>query len=384
MTGHNHYPWCTCGWCVGGGGGSAPRRPTSVKKPQDTGFTSEERRQASATLERLKVHSYSSCFVNPNASCPICGRSVFFYSNSNGSRVFFDELGPPWPKHPCTDNKTEISYELKNRPIARQHEEVCEIADAERISDDTFIPKKGKKRRAKWRLLVVQEVEFNNNTLWVLLEEISSISRNEHRLTLYATERLLEVGDFVSKKGHAFSFLKGDNFENIEVVDGQIIGELEDFEGDLDHEEIPDDLEEMRPSENRHFQYAEMTRKKFEGEFAPVLKNFTRKGVVGPKVVSHYLNATGRKTACGAAWTPRLAFFLISFLNAPLEKTPKPKKGSRIHRKTRLSPTHARNNATKLKKHWRRITEGAEISTDDLVSKLSRLGRVVSIEKDEK
>lgn len=46
-------------------------------------------------------------FTIPNASCPICGKPVFFYANNYGSRVFFDELGPPWPKHPCTDLKAE-------------------------------------------------------------------------------------------------------------------------------------------------------------------------------------------------------------------------------------------------------------------------------------
>jgi hypothetical protein len=33
----------------------------------------------------------------------VCGAAVYFWSNANGSRVFFDEMGPPWPKHPCTD-----------------------------------------------------------------------------------------------------------------------------------------------------------------------------------------------------------------------------------------------------------------------------------------
>lgn len=46
-------------------------------------------------------------FTIPNASCPECGEPVFFYVNDYGSRVFFDELGPPWPKHPCTDLKAE-------------------------------------------------------------------------------------------------------------------------------------------------------------------------------------------------------------------------------------------------------------------------------------
>jgi hypothetical protein len=31
---------------------------------------------------------------------------VFFYQSSDGGRVFFDDLGPPWPKHPCTDNRS--------------------------------------------------------------------------------------------------------------------------------------------------------------------------------------------------------------------------------------------------------------------------------------
>src|SRR5580658_10347826 len=49
-------------------------------------------------------------YVNPNARCPVCGASVYFYQSPYGGRVFFDELGPPWPKHPCTDN-----------PVVRQH-----------------------------------------------------------------------------------------------------------------------------------------------------------------------------------------------------------------------------------------------------------------------
>ncbi|MGM9428100.1 hypothetical protein [Hydrogenophaga sp. MI9] len=40
--------------------------------------------------------------LNPNASCPVCGANVFFYKSPYDGRVFFDELGPPWSKHPCT------------------------------------------------------------------------------------------------------------------------------------------------------------------------------------------------------------------------------------------------------------------------------------------
>jgi hypothetical protein len=31
---------------------------------------------------------------------------VFFYQSADGGRVFFDELGPPWPKHRCTDHRS--------------------------------------------------------------------------------------------------------------------------------------------------------------------------------------------------------------------------------------------------------------------------------------
>jgi hypothetical protein len=45
-------------------------------------------------------------FTIPNARCPVCFASVFFYRSPEGGRVFFDELGPPWPKHPCTDQSS--------------------------------------------------------------------------------------------------------------------------------------------------------------------------------------------------------------------------------------------------------------------------------------
>lgn len=55
------------------------------------------------------LNSLSSRYVNANAKCPVCGADVFFYQNEFGSRIYFDELGPPWPKHPCIDNHNDQS-----------------------------------------------------------------------------------------------------------------------------------------------------------------------------------------------------------------------------------------------------------------------------------
>lgn len=69
-------------------------------------------------------------YVVPNASCPVCGETVFFYQSPHGGRVFFNNLGWPWPKHECTDNKnakgspqskrrTGNIYALRNRSGGR-------------------------------------------------------------------------------------------------------------------------------------------------------------------------------------------------------------------------------------------------------------------------
>ena len=75
----NHYPGCSCGF-----GGEYYGSPS-----------------AHSSLHTLE--SYER-YLNPFAKCPVCGAAVFFFQDSNDGRVFFDELGPPWPKHPCTDH----------------------------------------------------------------------------------------------------------------------------------------------------------------------------------------------------------------------------------------------------------------------------------------
>lgn len=97
-NGWNHPPGCDCGW--GGDTGSGGSRADffgSVNKVRPLQF-------ASGLLWRKDRRPAFDAYTTPNAQCPVCGESVFFYQSPYGGRVFFDELGPPWPKHPCTDN----------------------------------------------------------------------------------------------------------------------------------------------------------------------------------------------------------------------------------------------------------------------------------------
>ena len=86
----NHRVNCTCGF---GGDGHLGRRSTSFVAVNE----------GCPNFEAVVLGRSFESFVNPNANCPVCGKSVFYYRSPNGGSVYFDELGPPWSKHPCTD-----------------------------------------------------------------------------------------------------------------------------------------------------------------------------------------------------------------------------------------------------------------------------------------
>jgi hypothetical protein len=87
-----------------------------------------------------KPFSSVESYTYPNAGCPVCGANVFFYQNVHGSRVFFDDLGWPWPKHVCTDNPAAQSGQIsqpKKRKSAQSGKAglfaIYELAD---VSED--------------------------------------------------------------------------------------------------------------------------------------------------------------------------------------------------------------------------------------------------------
>lgn len=76
------------------------------------GIQYQKARSTGANYTRLNFRFET--YTTPNAVCPVCGADVFFYQSPYGGRVFFDELGPPWPKYPCTD-ATDVYYAPKVR-----------------------------------------------------------------------------------------------------------------------------------------------------------------------------------------------------------------------------------------------------------------------------
>lgn len=102
----NHSSYCTCGWggdghSGGGGGGSGYQ-----------GWGAVASWGGGSTLD------------SPNAICPECDEPVFFIRPQNGGAVWFDELGWPWPKHPCMDTQESRSAAPTHVPLNRYPGEV--------------------------------------------------------------------------------------------------------------------------------------------------------------------------------------------------------------------------------------------------------------------
>ncbi len=100
--------------------------------------------------------------------CPDCGNDVFFFTCNCGTKIFFDDLGYPWPEHHCRQREIRDAIHL--------------IRQSERLTDDEIfrrIEEYGKKhgrhisreffeiidneltrRRKEFKCL---EIEFNEN-----------------------------------------------------------------------------------------------------------------------------------------------------------------------------------------------------------------------------
>jgi hypothetical protein len=85
----NHHWNCNCGF--GGGRGLLSPKKAKVEAP-----------------DLFAVPHVPRRYTKPNERCAFCDASVFFRRLANGGRVYFDDPGAPWHKHPCTDSASEF------------------------------------------------------------------------------------------------------------------------------------------------------------------------------------------------------------------------------------------------------------------------------------
>jgi hypothetical protein len=140
--------------------------------------------------------------VQPNATCPVCGDRVFYYANKFGSRVFFDELGWPWPKHACTDRRTIRTpppVTTYSTPTIRARGVRIEITDAIRRAEITpfsnFESRYGRTPPALFKIVGVSRKGFLN-----VLEVVAiSPEADENMFIEFTSAKVVpEVGAFVS------------------------------------------------------------------------------------------------------------------------------------------------------------------------------------------
>lgn len=45
-------------------------------------------------------------------NCRYCGQEVFYFTCNCGSKVFFEELGDPWPIHDCSKDCQVVGFQM--------------------------------------------------------------------------------------------------------------------------------------------------------------------------------------------------------------------------------------------------------------------------------
>lgn len=200
MPGHNHYASCTCGWCV---------QYARNRFRTSAALLSADLYSARRFLREHGVRRYiSACFVNPNAKCPECGAQVFYYENAHGSRVFFDHLGPPWPKHPCTDRRsatTKVTAQCA-RPERRRRGLSLELLEAvQKVVAGFEGHQAPDDNEDGWVLLCVTAVERTGWRNRITSDLLGAEETTVVILAFDSSEEVVQLGDIVSFRDKTLS-----------------------------------------------------------------------------------------------------------------------------------------------------------------------------------
>ncbi|MEV4658846.1 hypothetical protein [Micromonospora sp. NPDC049301] len=145
-------------------------------------------------------------WIAPNARCPLCGASVYFYANEHGSRVFFDDVGPPWPKHPCTDHPARHVTTVGGR-------------QAPSLRDFSIAQRPSELRDRRWKPYVVKDITIEDGQPRITLQPLSGAGRG----TSWTVSELLPLraGDLVFVRAQQMSYFNRDACEPAVVEDAR-------------------------------------------------------------------------------------------------------------------------------------------------------------------
>lgn len=102
------------------------------------------------TLKRSAGEAYVNGTLVFNIRCPGCAKSVFFYQNEHGSRVFFESLGKPWPRHHCINWQPKFErepIEIRGWILHAAEESTKQNGKALKLQEISKPPGLGKKAR---------------------------------------------------------------------------------------------------------------------------------------------------------------------------------------------------------------------------------------------
>lgn len=214
---HNHHPKCNCGW--GGGNNSSFGSYSKFYRTEKVNYSYK-------VLEIFPTSKFS--LTIPNALCPECGARVFFYQNYYGSRVFFDSLGKPWPKHPCTDNNKFSTKDGKNGDVYSKDDFIIPHVCVEKNevlqkgikihkfkSSSIFLNEYGKKMMLFNGIKFVLEQDFSN------CPDIIIIAERKNKFYIETYEILTEVSQqilLIPKNYSDYKNLKHYGIDNNEIL----------------------------------------------------------------------------------------------------------------------------------------------------------------------
>lgn len=384
MTGYNHYPNCTCGWCANYGGSRLDR-----SKLTDT----FRYRDARLLLKQSGANSVSGCYVNSNARCPVCSAAVFFYANAAGSRVYFDDLGPPWPKHPCTDGprgSRTFSKESYPPPTRRSRGQVKELLAAANMAGFSRSKVFGQRRTDEWSLVVIHTVDRQGENNRVEGEYLDSETGEPFQFNCRSKVPLFEVGEFISVNGTQISFVDKETLRPVLFNSGDFVELSANLVTETaktpsstirlratsqpaklvrKQEAIKRGIGkyDMKKAEMVHFDNKKVSLAELFAKLEPVIKMYARDGVRKPKEVARRLNAEGYRTASDSNWTTRLVFFLLALMfNGNGTDTEDPEVSAKPRS---VKPDHPRGPLPTI--------SADDMNADTIAERLSLFGRVV-------